>query len=106
MQLLNLPTQMLNAAVQFPPGILPPGSQCAIIEGPNGPNFVLLNPQMQLSLDSQAQLILQQNAGNPSFRRPVQEIATKKESSNQHIPQLDGGGPGMTDRFFYLLILG
>nr|CAD2195017.1 unnamed protein product [Meloidogyne enterolobii] len=96
-QLLNLPTQMLNAAVQFPPGILPPGSQCAIIEGPNGPNFVLLNPQMQLSLDSQAQLILQQNAGNPSFRRPVQEIATKKESSNQHIPQLDGGGPGMTD---------
>uniref|UniRef100_A0A914LFU8 Uncharacterized protein n=1 Tax=Meloidogyne incognita TaxID=6306 RepID=A0A914LFU8_MELIC len=96
-QLLNLPTQMLNAAVQFPPGILPPGSQCAIIEGPNGPNFVLLNPQMQLSLDSQAQLILQQNAGNPSFRRPVQEIATKKEASNQHVPQLDGGGPGMTD---------
>ncbi|KAL7077966.1 hypothetical protein ACQ4LE_003456 [Meloidogyne hapla] len=120
-QLLNLPAQMLGAAVQLPSGVLPPGSQYAIIEGPNGaPSLVLLNPQMQLSLDSQAQLILQQNAGNTSFRRPVQEIATKKEPSN-HVPQLDGatsfdnsrtrknkgstkrisqldgGGPGMTD---------
>lgn len=81
---------MLNAAVQLPTGVLP-GSQYAILEGPNGaPSLVLLNPQMQLSLDSQAQLILQQNPANPSFRRPTQEVATKKEPST-HVPQLDGG---------------
>ena len=90
MQLLNLPAQMLSATVQLPSGVLP-GSQYAILEGPNGaPSLVLLNSQMQLSLNSrQAQLILQQNAGNSSFRRPVQEIATKKEPST-HVPQLDG----------------
>jgi hypothetical protein len=109
-QLLGLPSQMLaSGALQLPAGIMP-GTQYAIVgqsvanhilsiinssifltEGPNGaPSLVLLNPQMQLNLESQAQFLLQQqNAGG--FRRSGPEVATKKEPGS-HVPQLDGGG--------------
>jgi hypothetical protein len=60
-------------------------------DGPNGaPSLVLLNPQVQLSLETQAQFLLQQpNSGNPIIRHPTPNIATKKEPKN--FPQLDGG---------------